>query len=124
MRFSYHSIGTYTFASRRRNYLRVSILISVAYTPLFGGCLNLCYAEIRSLSLSLGFTRRLVGSHPSGTPDSRLRRVVNSDRGRRQSRLIEIQTGTTALGLIFNKGVRTVLELTSESLSRVDLHSR
>lgn len=61
----------------------------------------------RSQSISPEFIHRLVGSHPTGTADSRLRRVVNSDRERRQqSRLIEIPTGTTtttALRLIFDK---------------------
>jgi len=58
-----------------------------------------------SRSISPGFIRRLVGSHPTGTADSRLRRVVNSDRERRQQfRLIEIPTTTTtALRLIFDK---------------------
>lgn len=50
----------------------------------------------RSQSVSVRFIRRLFGSHPTGTADSRLRRVVNSDRERRrQSRFIGIPTGTT-----------------------------
>lgn len=62
----------------------------------------------RSQFISPEFIHRLVGSHPTGTADLRLRRVVNSDRERRQqSRLIEIPTGTTttttALRLIFDK---------------------